>query len=178
MGTKAVPRHFNFPFPLTHSTLSVTHVRTSSNLFAKKNCYLFCITVTCIACIQACFALSFVFLFAHFSIRCCNQRHNEFFLPGKGMPIWAVATQPPSHRVTILMRMDCPKFSTTISTGAHNHTQPPQYFTEPVPASTSASNINCLCLRLRPFPSLLSSQSPCLSLPTSRWPLSIRRAAL
>jgi hypothetical protein len=25
----------------------------------------------------------FVFLFAHFSIRCCNQRRNEFFLPGK-----------------------------------------------------------------------------------------------
>ncbi len=25
----------------------------------------------------------FVFLFAHFSIRCCNQRRNKFFLPGK-----------------------------------------------------------------------------------------------
>jgi hypothetical protein len=26
-----------------------------SNLFAKKNCYLFCITVTCVACSQAFF---------------------------------------------------------------------------------------------------------------------------
>jgi hypothetical protein len=25
----------------------------------------------------------FVFPFAHFSIKCCNQRRNEFFLPGK-----------------------------------------------------------------------------------------------
>jgi hypothetical protein len=25
----------------------------------------------------------FVFLFAHYSIRCGNQRRNEFFLPGK-----------------------------------------------------------------------------------------------
>ncbi len=25
----------------------------------------------------------FVFLFAHFSIRCCNQRRSKFFLPGK-----------------------------------------------------------------------------------------------
>ncbi len=25
----------------------------------------------------------FVFLFVHFSVRCCKQRRNEFFLPGK-----------------------------------------------------------------------------------------------
>ncbi len=30
----------------------------------------------------------FVFLFAHFSIRCCNQRHNKFFLPGNLCKTW------------------------------------------------------------------------------------------
>jgi hypothetical protein len=53
VGTKAIPCHFHFPFPQTHSTLSVTCIRTSSNLFAKKNCYLFCITVTHEACSHA-----------------------------------------------------------------------------------------------------------------------------
>ncbi len=52
-------------------------------MFAKKNCYLFCITVTRVACSQALMRCPFVFPFAHFSIRCCNQRRNEFFLPGK-----------------------------------------------------------------------------------------------
>ncbi len=52
-------------------------------MFAKKNCYLFCISVTRIACSQAPMLCPFVFLFVHFSIRCCNQRRNEFFLPGK-----------------------------------------------------------------------------------------------
>ncbi len=51
-GTKAVPCHFHFPSSEIHSTLSVTHIRTLSNLFAKKNCYLFCITVTRVACSQ------------------------------------------------------------------------------------------------------------------------------
>ncbi len=52
-------------------------------MFAKKNCYLFCITVTRVAYSQAPMLCPFVFPFAHFSIRCCNQRRNEFFLPGK-----------------------------------------------------------------------------------------------
>ncbi len=52
-------------------------------MFAEKNCYLFCITVTCVACSQALMLCPFVFPFVHFSIRCCNQRRNEFLLPGK-----------------------------------------------------------------------------------------------
>ncbi len=60
-----------------------TDGQTDRYLFAKKNCYLFCITVTLVACSQAPMLCPFVFLFVHFSIRCCNQRRNEFFLPGK-----------------------------------------------------------------------------------------------
>jgi hypothetical protein len=34
-----------------------------------------------------------VFLFVHFSIRCCNQRRNEFFLPGK-IPVTKIEITP------------------------------------------------------------------------------------
>ncbi len=79
---------------IVHShCLQIALFTATGNLFAKKNCYLFCITVTHVACSHAFFALSFVFLFAHFSIRCCNQRCNEFFLPGKLQV--AVECQPP-----------------------------------------------------------------------------------
>jgi hypothetical protein len=56
------------PFPVIFIFLSLKPIllsRTLSNLFAKKNCYLFCITVTRIACSQAFLLLSFVFSFAH-----------------------------------------------------------------------------------------------------------------
>ncbi len=81
-GTKAVPCHFHFPFPQTHSTLSVTRIRTSSNFFAKKNCYLFCITIKRIACSQAFLLCPLSFLICAFFIRCCNQTQ-QVFLPRK-----------------------------------------------------------------------------------------------
>jgi hypothetical protein len=36
----------------------------------------------------------FVFLFAHFSMRCCNQRCKKFFLPGKGSSPTAASRCP------------------------------------------------------------------------------------
>jgi hypothetical protein len=65
----------------------------------------------------------------------------------QGMPFWAVAMQPPLRRVTILMKTDCPKFSSmrwctqprTTTTIAHQ--TGPQ--ARPVQISTTSASVHC-----------------------------------